>query len=238
MSAIVLVPGGGLGGWAWSRVTPLLHAAGHDPHPITLTGTGDRAHLNHPDVDLSAWITDVIAHLDTDELTDVVLVGHSFSGTIISGVAARTPERLAHLVYLDAIVPTDNQSVFAAMGPEQALFLEQLAAAHDGWSLPWFTDEQLEQLYGDHGLTAEDLAWMRRHLTSQPLATYREALHLPDHGVKRSYISCQRSPTAPAISAHTRGWNSATLDTGHWPLITAPGDTARLIDQITRTTTT
>lgn len=124
------------------------------------------------------------------------------------------------------------------MGPEQADFLEQLAAAHDGWSLPWFTDDQLEQFYGDHGLTAEDLAWMRRHLTSQPLATYREALHLHDHGVKRSYISCQRSPTAPAISAHTRGWDSATLDTGHWPLITAPGDTARLIDQIARTTTT
>jgi pimeloyl-ACP methyl ester carboxylesterase len=234
MSTIVLVPGGGLGGWAWSRVTPLLRDAGHDPHPITLTGTGDRAHLNRPGIDLSAWIADVIAHLDADELTDVILVGHSFAGTVISGVAARAPERLAHLVYLDALVPADDQSVFAAMGPEQAGFLEQLAAAHDGWSLPWFTDEQLDQFYGAHGLTSEDLAWMRRHLTAQPLATYREALHLSNHDVPRTYIACQRNSMPPAVDEDTPGWNQTTLDAGHWPLITAPSETAKLIDEIAR----
>jgi pimeloyl-ACP methyl ester carboxylesterase len=94
MSTIALVPGSGLGAWAWSRVAPQLRDAGHDVHPLTLTGTGDRAHLTHSNLDLSAWITDVVAHLDVEELQDVVLVGHSFCGAVISGVAQRVPERL------------------------------------------------------------------------------------------------------------------------------------------------
>jgi pimeloyl-ACP methyl ester carboxylesterase len=232
MSTIVLVPGGGLGGWSWSRVTPLLCTAGHDPHPITLTGTGDRAHLNHPGIDLSAWVTDVVAHLETDELQDVVLVGHSFSGTVVSGVAERAPGLLARLVYLDALVPRANESVLAAIGSEQAGFLEALAEAHDGWSLPWFTDEQLDQFYGDHGLTAEDLSWIRRHVTAQPLATYREALPLTGVTVPRTFIRCTRGPMAPAVEPQADGWSWAELDAGHGPMITAPNATASLLDEI------
>jgi len=91
MSTIALVPGSGLGAWAWSRVTPQSRAAGHDVHPLTLTGTGDRAHLVHPELDLSSWITDVVAHLDIEELEDVILVGHSFCGAVITGVAEQVP---------------------------------------------------------------------------------------------------------------------------------------------------
>lgn len=230
MSSIVLVPGAGLGGWVWSRVTPLLRAAGHDPHAVTLTGTGDRAHLNHPGIDLSAWITDVVAYLETEELRDVTLVGHSFCAGVISGVAERVPERLAHLVYLDAqLVPRDGESAFAAMGAEQAGFLEQLAYAHDGWSLPWFTDEQLDLFYGDHGLSASDRAWLRRHVTAQPLATYREALALGDPQVQRTFVRCTRTPAPPAIARDAPGWGWAELDAGHWPMVTAPRETAELL---------
>ena len=234
MSTFVLVAGGALGGWAWSRVTPLLRVAGHEPHPLTLTGTGDRHHLNHPEIDVSTWVTDVVAHLETDELEDVILVGHSFSGTVISGVAERAPGRLAQLIYLDALVPRDNESVLTALGPEQAGFLEALVEAHDGWSLPWFTDAQLDQFYGDHGLTAEDLTWVRRHVTAQPLATYREALPLTPVDVARTFIRCTRTPMPPAVGPHADGWGWAELDAGHWPMITAPQATAKLLDEIAR----
>ncbi len=229
MSTLILVPGAGLGGWAWSRLTPVLRAAGHDPHPITLTGTGDRAHLNHSGLDLAAWVTDVVATLETEELEDVVLVGHSFCGTVVSGVAARAPHRLAQLIYLDAVIPRDGESAFAAMGPEQAGFLQGLADAHDGWSLPWFTDEQLDQFYGDHGLTTEDLAWMRRHVTDQPLATYRDRLDLPETDVPRAFVRCTRTPAPPAVGEGAPGWSYAELDAGHWPMITAPEQTARAL---------
>lgn len=234
MTTIVLVPGAGLGAWAWSRVTPLLRAAGHDAHPITLTGTGDRAHLNHTSVDLSTWVTDVVAHLETEELDNVMLVGHSFCGTVISGVAQRATHHFARLVYLDAMVPHSSQSALDAMGSEQAGFLEQLVEAHDGWSLPWFSDEQLDQFYGDHGLTPSDLAWIRRHVTAQPIATYREALTLDDRSPPRSFIRCTRNPTPPPITADTAGWDVTELDAGHWPMITNPRDTADLLDAITR----
>ena len=234
MSALVLVPGAGLGGWVWSRVTPLLRAAGHDPRPVTLTGTGDRAHLNHSGIDLGAWITDVVAHLGTEELDDVTLVGHSFCGSVISGVAERAPERLARLVYFDAQVPNDGESAFAAMGRQQAGFLEQLAQTHDGWSLPWFTDEQLDLFYGDHGLSASDLDWMRRHVTPQPLATYQEALTLHDPAVPRTFVRCTRTPSPPAIARDAPGWDWIELDAGHWPMVSAPRETAELLDGVVR----
>ena len=118
------------------------------------------------------------------------------------------------------------------MGPEQAGFLQALAESHDGWSLPWFTDEQLDQFYGEHGLTPNDLARMRRHVTSQPMATYREALHLPGPTVARTYVRCTRTPMPPAAGADSSGWNWRELDAGHWPMITAPDQTARLLAEL------
>ena len=235
MATIVLIPGAGLGAWAWARVTPALRAARHDAHPLTLTGTGDRAHLAHAGIDLTAWITDVVAHLETEELDDVVLVGHSFCGSVISGVAERVPGRIAHLVYLDAVVLGDGESVFAQAGPELTGMLEALVAQHDGWSLPWLTDEQLGQFYGEHGLSADDLRWMRRHLTAHPIATYREALTLRDPAaaaLPRTFVRCTATPSPPAVPAGTPGWDHAEIETGHWPMITAPRETAEVLEAI------
>jgi pimeloyl-ACP methyl ester carboxylesterase len=235
MSTIVLVPGAGLGAWAWNRITPSLRAAGHDVHPLTLTGSGDRAHLARPEVDLSLWVADVVAHLEAEELDDVVLVGHSFAGTVITGAAHRAPRRIRRLVYLDAMLPEDGRSVFEVVGPEMAGFFEALVAGHDGWSLPWLTDEQLDEYYGDHALTAGDLTWMRRHLTAQPIATYREALRLDDaqaRALPRTYVRCTGTPGPERIAPGTPGWDTATLETGHWPMITAPSQTAALLDAI------
>jgi pimeloyl-ACP methyl ester carboxylesterase len=108
VATFVLVPGGCLGGWAWQRVARHLRTAGHEVYPVTLTGLGDRAHLTPLGFD--GHVVDVVALLVAEDLHDVVLVGHSYGGTVASAVAYRSPERLAHLAYVDAIVPTDGQS--------------------------------------------------------------------------------------------------------------------------------
>jgi pimeloyl-ACP methyl ester carboxylesterase len=229
---LVLVAGAGLGGWAFARMTPALRAAGHDVHPVTLTGTGDRAHLNGPHLDLSAWVTDVVAHLETEELTDVVLVGHSFGGVVTTAVAERAAGRLARLVYLDAVVPADGDSAFSVGGAEFEQVITALVEAHDGWSLPWFTDEQLDTYYGDHALTAADLRWIRRHVTPQPVATLREAVVLREPAaaaLPRTYVRCTGTPGPPMVAPGTPGWDDAELATGHWPMITAPEETAALL---------
>src|SRR5438128_128006 len=104
MATFVLVHGAWHGGWCWKRVTPLLRAAGHEVYATTLTGLGERVHLASPNVGLALHVQDVVGVLEYEDLRDVILVGHSYGGIVISGVADRVPERLRHLVYLDALV--------------------------------------------------------------------------------------------------------------------------------------
>src|SRR6266511_4363097 len=109
MAVFVLVHGGFHGGWCWRRVAALLRAAGHEVYTPTLTGLGERAHLATPDIGLDTHIRDVLGVLAFEDLRDVVLVGHSMAGMVVTGVAERAPDRLAHLVYLDASVPRDGE---------------------------------------------------------------------------------------------------------------------------------
>src|SRR4051812_8081549 len=105
MATFVLVHGAWHGGWCWRKLTPLLRAAEHAVYTPTLTGLGERAHLGGPDVGLATHVRDVVTVLWYEDLSGVVLVGHSYGGMVIGGVADQVPERLAHLVYLDAYVP-------------------------------------------------------------------------------------------------------------------------------------
>jgi len=111
-STFVLVPGQWTGAFVWHKVAPLLRDAGHDVYPVTCTGLGDRVHLASPTIDLDTHITDVVNTIEYADLHDVILVGHSYAGMIITGVAERIPERLAQVVYLDADVPTDGQNSY------------------------------------------------------------------------------------------------------------------------------
>src|SRR3954454_23529514 len=106
----LLVHGAWHGGWCWKNLTPLLRSAGHQVLTPTLTGLGDRAHLLSAEVDLTTHITDVSAVLEYEDLRDVVLVGHSYGGMVIAGVAERARARVAQLVYLDAFLPEDGKA--------------------------------------------------------------------------------------------------------------------------------
>src|SRR5215213_11633038 len=110
MATFVLVHGSMHGGWCWKRVAPLLRAAGHDVHTPILTGPGERVHLAHSGIDLDTHIRDVLGVLEFEDLHDVVLVGHSYGTMVITGVADRAPERIAHLVYLDGVMAGEGQA--------------------------------------------------------------------------------------------------------------------------------
>ena len=136
MATFVLVHGIGCGGWIWQKTTPLLRNAGHDVCTPTLTGIGDRAHLLNCGVDLTMHITDITNLLRYEDLTDIVLVGHSYAGMVITGVAASVPERLRLLIYLDAYVPEDGQIESELWPPEMRAAIQADAAAGRGLRPP------------------------------------------------------------------------------------------------------
>ena len=137
MATFVLVHGTTAGGWVWKTVAAQLEQAGHVVYRPTLTGLGERIHLLTRDVGLETHITDVANHILYEDLTDVVLVGHSYGGMVITGVADRVPDRIRELVYFDALVPQDGEAAVDLYGREtRDNFAATVAAEGDGWLIP------------------------------------------------------------------------------------------------------
>ncbi|MCZ7597771.1 MAG: alpha/beta hydrolase [Gammaproteobacteria bacterium] len=134
---LVLVHGARHGGWCWRRVRAMLCARGHVVFTPTLTGLGERVHLRRRGDDLDLHVKDIVNVIEYEDLRDAVLCGHSYAGMVITGVADRLAERLAALVYVDAYVPDDGQSVFdlRPAGMTAAL-LQQVDEEGDGWLMP------------------------------------------------------------------------------------------------------
>jgi pimeloyl-ACP methyl ester carboxylesterase len=231
MATYVLVHGGWHGSWCWRKVTPLLRDAGHEVFTPTLTGLGERAHLAGPEVGLATHVQDVANVLEYEDLVDVLLVGHSYGGMVITGVADRAPERVARLVYLDAFVPEDGRSLLDLLLPERRdMFLEQARTAGEGWRVPAPQPEIW-------GVTEEaDLAWVRPRIGPQPLATFTEPLRLTSPSTPpRIYIACTPSPTAASFRPFAEraradpAWRYHELPTGHDAMVTMPDALARLL---------
>jgi pimeloyl-ACP methyl ester carboxylesterase len=132
MATHVLVHGAWHGGWCWRKVTPLLRAAGHEVYTPTLTGLGERVHLGGPHIDLEMHIQDIVNVLEYGDLRDVILTGHSYGGMVITGVAERAADRLSHLIYLDAFVPSNGESLLGYMPPERGATMTAVAKAEGG----------------------------------------------------------------------------------------------------------
>ena len=238
MAVFVLVHGSMHGGWCWKRVVPGLRAAGHDFYAPTLTGLGERVHLAHPGVDLDTHVRDVLGVLEYEDLRDVVLVGHSYGAVVVTGVADRLQERIAHLVFLDGAMPVDGQAVLDFFPPEWgAARRAQVDAEGDGWRLPPPVD--LTNL----GITAEDdAAWVRSKLVPQPFATFTRPLRLTNaagFGGPKTFVACVEAPAAgwrDAMVERVRaepGWRYRELATGHDAMITAPSHLADLLLELT-----
>ncbi|WP_225307889.1 MULTISPECIES: alpha/beta fold hydrolase [unclassified Haloarcula] len=228
----VLVPGAWLGGWCWKHLTPYLRDAGHEVYTPTLTGLGERAHLGRPDTDLETHIHDIVNVLEYEDLEDVVLVGHSYAGLVVLGVAEEVPERLAHVVYLDALIPMDDEPVSAAdfYPPEEWAEMEAAAADNDGgWPMP-------DDHSGWVGLSDEDTQWMREKAVPHPLNTFTQTVTAenPDAtAVPHTYILCQHNGMDDSVLESVRDlcdqrtWDLYELETGHWPMVSTPGQLAQ-----------
>lgn len=230
MPVFVLVHGTGHGGWCWQKVVPTLRRAGSDAYARTLTGVSDRSHLLDCGVDLTTHITDVRNLVVYEDLSEVVLVGHSYGGMVISGVAATAPERLRQLIYLDAYVPETGESEVDLWPSEMRAEIESGATAHPGLRPPPSPESM--------GIRDPALAdWVRERITAHPMATYTEAV---PSGSERSgalpcaYISCTEGPLTPvfepfAEKAREAGWPVREIATGHDAMLTAPEAVAELL---------
>ena len=170
----VLVHGGWCGGWWMARLARVLRQRGADVFTPTLTGLGEREHLATREVGLNTHIQDVVSVLHYENLREVVLVGHSYGGTVITGAADRARNRIRRVIYLDAFVLRDGESLADILGPDLTRAFNELALHEgDGWRAPSpFTMEQF-------GVTnPEDIAWNERGLTLQPLKTLLEPVAL------------------------------------------------------------
>jgi len=163
MADFVLVHGAWHGAWCWQKIVPPLWAAGHRVYAVTLTGVGERAHLLSKAVTLDTHIADVAAVIETEELLDPILVGHSYGGVVITGVADRLAARLRHLVYLDAVVLHPGESWSSAHPPEVQAARRQAIAEHGALPAP---DPAL------FGLSGADRAWVARGQTPHPGGVY------------------------------------------------------------------
>lgn len=227
---IVLIHGAWHGAWCWRRVVPLLREAGHEVFAPTLTGLADKAHLLTREVSLATHVNDVLGLIEAEELNDVVLVGHSYAGMIITAVADRMAERLRSLVYLDAFVPESGKRLvdYAAPGRRESMIKAGEASG--------FVDPPPAALFGLKEGTA-DMDWVTRRMTRQPYAAMAEALTLHHGGganLPRTYVYCSNPPTGSfAQFAQTlredKRWRFHEFNTGHDCMVTEPAETARLI---------
>lgn len=222
MTTFVLVHGAWHGGWSWRQVARLLHDAGHETVTPTLTGLGERAHLASRAVNLATHIEDVSAALRYEDLREVVLVGHSYAGMVITGVGACEAGRIARLIYYDAFLPDPGQSALDLLPPHiREHFTQAAASSGDGWLIP---QRPLEAL----GVRDADAkAWLAPRLVGHPLATYADKLQFDPcvREMPSSFISCTgwAAVFAPyADKARALGWPVLEIEADHEALATAP----------------
>jgi len=235
MHQYVLVPGAWHGAWCWARVLSLLRTAGCVSHAVTLTGVGDRAHLFSTGIRLAVHIQDVINLISCEELDNVVLVGHSYAGMVITGVADTLLQHerpvLQQIVYLDAIVPHPGES-WSSQQPPDAVAARIQSAMTDGGGVAILPPDPKV-----FGLEAGDYEWVKRRMTPQPFGLYQEKLHFDAVRVAtlpRTFIDCT-DPALAAIAAMRKrvreeaGWRVLELKAGHDSMISAPRQLAELL---------
>lgn len=228
MADFVLVHGAWHGAWCWQRIVRPLWAAGHRAFAVTLTGVGERAHLLSKGITLDTHIADVVGVIEAEELLDAILVGHSYSGMVITGVAARLSARLRHVVYLDAMVPRSGERWSSTHSTDTQVARRQAIAELGSIPAP---DPAL------FGLNGADRAWVARRQTPHPGSVYDFPLNFNQENVDslpRTFVDCT-SPAIPTIAVSRQrvradpGWNVVEIATGHDAMVSAPDALTRIL---------
>ncbi len=213
-------------GWAWKKMHPLMVAAGHRLVTPTYTGLGAREHLANPSIDLETHIQDILNVIKYEDLRDIVLIGHSYGGMVATGVADRARDRIAQLIYLDAFVPDDGQSLLDLNEPARQR-MQELAKSGDGWRVPPNPTPS--------DTPPADVEWLSARRVDMPIKCFemKRALALP-----RSYIYATRitpADTFGPFAARAKsepGWRYHEIDASHSPAVTAPDALMALLQKI------
>jgi pimeloyl-ACP methyl ester carboxylesterase len=235
MATFLICHGAWSAGWAWKKVRPLLRAAGHEVFTPTYTGLGERAHLVSRSINLDTHIADVLGVIECEGLSEIVLVGHSYGGMVATGVADRVPERVSKLVYLDAFVPENGQSLSDLLpAPVRAGRQEAAPIQGDGWLIapnPSPPDT-----------SPEDLAWITPRRRWQPTGCFSQPIALRNTAPPppRAYIYCTRIAPEDSFGQFARrfrsapGWQFFEIDASHSPNVTAPEALVRILDRVAK----
>jgi pimeloyl-ACP methyl ester carboxylesterase len=219
------------GGWSWKKMQPLMQAAGHRLVAPTYTGLGERQHLANPLIDLDTHIQDVLNVIKYEDLRDVVLIGHSYGGMVATGVADRARDRIAQLIYLDAFVPDDGQSLFDLNEPSRQRDRD-IAKAGDGWRIP--------PMPPPPDTAPADLEWLAERRVAMPIKCFETKLRLQGGklSLPRSYIYATRISPADTFGRFAKrarseaGWRYYEIDASHSPAVTAPETLMTLLEKI------
>jgi pimeloyl-ACP methyl ester carboxylesterase len=236
MTSFVLLHGGGMGGWAWKFVRPLLQSAGHEVHTPTFTGFGERVHLISRQITHDVHVTDVVNILNFEDIEDAVLVAHSYAGTIVPGVAAQAGDRVSRLIYLDAIVARAGESVAGSMGfmpPDQATGLNAMLEKGEG-PIGSGVHEQQRAMAKDHPfmMDRDREQWLLDHLSDMPVRCTVSPIAVGADQVTKpvDYIAAKHTIMTPMHDrARALGWTIHEHPGDHALLAGDPEGTAKLI---------
>ena len=218
----LLIHGAWHGGWAWRRVADRLRARGHQVFAPTLTGLGERAHLLHPDVDLSLHIADVLGVIKHERITDCVLVGHSYGGCVVSGVAEKVPGIIRSIVFLDAFIPDNGDATVDLVQPAVQEII-QAALERGDTTIPVRDAAAFK-------VNEKDRAWVDLLAGPQPIRTMTEKIKLTgarERIAKKTYIRASGYPNVSFEKAHARAkadptWRTYEVPCGHDVMIDEP----------------
>lgn len=229
MSTFVVAHGAWSAGWVWKKMRPLMAARGHALFTPTYTGVGERAHLAHRGINLDTHIADMLAVLEFEDLSDVILIGHSYGGMVASGVADRARGRIKHLVYLDAYAPEDGKAVHDYVTDERRNNDQKNAV--DGWKLPPSTPPA--------DTLPEDMTWITPRRTAQPLQCFMQKIRFQNGPLTlpRTYIYAKKPNPGDYFRqfmerGRREGWKVYEIDASHSPHVTAPEALMKILDEV------
>lgn len=228
MACFVLVHGGLFGGWCWAKVAPKLRSEGHEVYTPTLTGFGERSHLLNRDIGLNTHVDDVKNVILFEDLHDVILTGHSYSGMVIGSVADRIPDRIGHLAFIDAFIPENGKSMTdIQINSSRELFNKIVNEEGDGWLLkPLSPDSDTLGV-----IEQDDIRWLKSKLTPLPYKTLIDPATITNpeaEKIPRTYIYCTDKSAPDSFKAFAQrtksnpSWRYREVHTGHSAMVTAP----------------
>jgi len=232
MTTFVLVHGSWHGGWVWGRVADRLEAQGHRVYRPTLTGIGERSHLLRADITLTTHITDIVNVFRFEQLSDVVLCGHSYAGFVVSGVAEQVEPEIGSIVFLDSFLPNNGESVLETTPPDVRAAIERALQRGEIGIPPRSADA--------FGVNEKDRAWIDAMLRPHPIGAYREKLALTgsrERIAKKTYIRAPSYAVAAFDTALARAkadpsWRTYEVPCGHDVMVDMPERLTEILLQV------